>query len=168
MTRKRKKAVKPSSDDYGSDWRAQHMDGMEKEVRDRSTTGQPTSFGMRAKAECVLDAYWNRMQINWRQYQVGMVIRRLYLSSQMQPRVTGSYGERIAGNGDWLAVTNDAKKTLLDAIAKLQANPVNMKGPVMQVCCDDSWAGGTRRLEALRLGLDRLADYFQIRDSEAA
>lgn len=165
MARKRKKTEKPTSDDYGSDWRAQHMDGMEKEVRDRSGTGQPTSFGMRAKAECKLDAYWGRMLITWKQYQAGMVIRRLYIAAHMQPNVTGSYGDRIEGNGDWVATCNDAKKTLRKAIQRLSTP---LRGVVLFVCGDDDWAGGTRRLTALRNGLDQLAEHFQINDAEAA
>jgi hypothetical protein len=167
-SRKRTQRETKVVDDYGTSERGQHMGGLEKEVRERSGTGQAVSFGMRAKAECKLDAYWNRMMLTWRQYSAGMVMRRLYLNSYMQPRVTGSYGERIAGTGDWLAGCNDAKKKLLDAVQTLPANPLNMKGPVMLVCCDDDWAGGTRKLQALRQGLDRLADYFQIRDIEAA
>lgn len=167
--RKKRTERKPKIvDDYGSDYRQQHMDGLEKEVRERSGTGQPVSYGMRAKAECKLDAYWNRMLITWKQYQAGMVIRRLYLSARMQPRVTGSYGERIEGHGDWMAAMSDAKNTLHAAIHTLPGNPVNMKGPVVLVCCDDDWAGGTRKLNALRQGLDRLAEYFQIRETEAA
>lgn len=167
--RQRRQKDRPQqSDDYGPSEREQHMDGMEKEVRGRSGTGQAVSFGMRAKAECKLDAYWNRMLLNWRQYQVGLIVRRLYLSSQMQPRVTGSYGERIAGTGDWMADCNDAKKKLYDALNSVPGNPVNLRGPIMLVCCDDDWAGGTRKLQALRQGLDRLADYFQIRETEAA
>lgn len=169
MTRKRKKAEKPTSDDYGSDWRAQHMGGLEKEVRDRSGTGQPTSFGMRANAECVLDAYWNRTQINWKQYQSGLVVRRLYIQASMQPNVTGNYGDRILGNGDWVAACNDAKKALRKAVGSI---PGRLRPVVYQVCCDDLSANhrdkGKRGLAVLRDALDCLSGYFQICDVEAA
>lgn len=168
MARKRKKAAKPSSDDYGSDWRAQHMDGMEKEVRDRSGTGQPTSFGMRAKAECKLDAYWGRMLITWKQYQAGMVIRRLWVAAHMEAKVTGSYGDRIEGNGDWQATCNDAKKTLMQAMESLGGR---LQPVAYQVCCEDAWANARsaakRGLPTLRDALDGLARHFQISDVEA-
>lgn len=169
MARKRKKAEKPTSDDYGSDWRAQHMGGLEKEVRDRSTTGQPTSFGMRAKAECVLDVYWKRMAITWKQYQAGMVIRRLYIAANMQPNVTGGYGERIPGHGDWQIACSDAKNKLRKA---MQALGGRIQTVAYQVCCDDLWANAgnstTRGLPMLRRALDQLAEHFQISDVEAA
>lgn len=168
MSRKRKTA-KQTGDDYGSLWRPQHMDGLVKEVRDRSGTGQPTSFGMKARAECVLDCYWNRMQLNWRQYQAGMVIRRLYISAHMQASVTGSYGERIPGHGDWLVTCNDAKKALRKAIGSI---PGRLQPVAYQVCCDDMSANhrdsGKRGLPVLREALDNLAEYFQISDVDAA
>lgn len=165
MARKRKKPDKPSSDDYGSLYRGQHMDGLEKQVREISGTGQPTSYGMRANAECKLDAYWNRMLITWKQYQAGMVIRRLWIAAHMQPNVTGSYGDRISGSGDWMATCNDAKKRLRKAVDGLSWS---LRGVVLFVCGDDDWAGGTRRLVALRKGLDLLAEHFKIGDIEAA
>lgn len=169
MARKRTKVPKPTSDDYGSLYRAQHMDGLEKEVRDISGTGQPTSFGMRAKAECKLDAYWNRMVIDWKQYQAGMVIRRLWVAAHMEPNVTGSYGDRVSGNGDWLSACNDAKKTLRTAMESLGGR---LQPVAYQVCCDDDWANhksaGKRGIVVLRDALNRLAAHFKIGDVEAA
>lgn len=170
MGRKRTKAPKPNSDDYGSLYRAQHMDGLEKEVRDRSGTGQPTSFGMRAKAECKLDAYWNRMLVTWKQYQAGMVVRRLFIAAHMQPNVTSSYGERIVGDiQTGLMACNTAKARLRKAMQSIGGS---LQPVAYQVCCDDDWANVGRNqrkggIQLLRQALSALADHFQISDVEA-
>ena len=169
--RRKTKTTRPS-DDYGSPERALHADGLIKEVRDRLSSGQPKSFGMRAKAECKLDRYWNRMLLNWRQYQAGLIIRRLHIAANMQPWVTMHYEvDHIANAGGfWLDNCNDAKKRLRSALLVLEPKLALV---IMRVCGDDEWvnSGGTyhhRGLSLLRDGLNRLADHFKISDVDLA
>jgi hypothetical protein len=143
----------------------------------------------RALVECVLDSYHTRMQINDRQLEAGLRLRALWRGAVYSESVTAAWAEAVSGGGSGGTTRGDAiwalRRALLGAdladqrdqdmpllvitskgeFAEPVTMPVRLRPAghiVVAVCGIDEWAGGTRRLMALREGLTGLADYWKL------
>lgn len=157
------------------------------EVRERTRGGMPSSHGVRIHDQTPLDAYARRGMLTERQTEAGRWLARCFRRAVYQPSTTTCYGVRLgrgAGSDPMLdgrealwrvllaAGLADANGTALPL--RIQGRTVVAEGEVrapivlnrlgtvaLSVCGLEEWAGGTRRLEALRKGLDRLADHVR-------
>jgi len=156
---RKRKSQHPTSD-LGTPERANHG-GISLEPVDRDLRGNVRQMRAHVRVECVLDAYWTRCQIIDRQREAGLRFRDLWERSTTVPRVTARYDERTpaGGSADATARIQDAKERLASALRQMPAQEAMV---TIAVCGHNEWAGGTRRLEALRRGLTSLADYWRI------
>lgn len=140
----------------------------------------------KAREECVLDRYWQRMQIIDRLHIAGCRLRGFWMSAAYPAATTSSYGDqRGSRHGDGASLARIAlRRVLLDCGLAHQSleQPVlvisstrEQRYPVVlpialtevghvtiSVCGLDEWAGGTKRLDQLREGLRMLADHWKI------
>lgn len=149
------------ADKKGRLYRAQHG-GVDMEPVDRALIGAVTAVRAHVRTECILDAYWRRMQIIDRQREAGMLFRTVWLRSVQMPRVSADYGTRVAmstGSDELPVVVASAKRRVADLSRMLNREQLAV---VIAVCGMDEWAGGTKRLDDLRDGLTRMADVLRI------
>ncbi len=161
--------IAPDGGDHGPKERWQHGDvvtvegGAEPHVRVRTQT--------------MLDRYWQRRQIDARQFHAGRRLYRQWRGAGGEPRLIGAYRPRIGGPSEMSDHEADVRIAFTRAVRAVgrQLNEV-----VIHVCLTDGpasdWAVGkllpkTDGIARLRAGLDALADHYgmpgQERRSEA-
>jgi hypothetical protein len=142
-------------------------------------------FATKVRIECVLDRYHQRAQIVDRQFHAGLRFHGIWRAAALPASVCGGYGEN-RGRGGGATGNSDARSHLrailigadlavpferdLPIITTMTgerfapiALPLRLHSTgrvIVDVCGLGTWAGGTRRLDDLREGLDLLADYW--------
>lgn len=110
--------------------------------------------GATLQAECWLDRYHNRGQLDDAQYEAGLRFRRAWEAAGLQPHVTGSYGQRIGGKGSVATAAIGGSRTVMEAcrlVGSIRA------GVLVDVCGLDNAAGSAKRIQWLQEGLLTLA-----------
>lgn len=158
--------------------------------RDLTRGGLVLTVGVQILEPTVLDAYQRRRLISTRQFDAGCHLAKLFHAAIHLPAVTASYGAP-RGSGGGVDSGVDARRLLWSTLVhaglavavegnvpfvvtrRASVDREQVRGPIVlngagniaiAVCGYDEWAGGTRRLETLRRGLDGLADLWQIAD----
>lgn len=166
--RKRRGTIGPASD-AGPLERYQHGDtilvepGEDAGVVRRRVTTQTT-----------LDRYFQRNQIDQRQYDAGLKLHRLWRAAAATPSVTMRYGPRVPGRsgpGAAADITDRAAAAHGHLNEALRAVGIVLSGVVVHVCMTDGaaadWAlaKGLPKpdgIARLRAGLEALADWWRI------
>lgn len=105
--------------------------------------------GATLQAECWLDRYHNRGQLDDAQHEAGLRFRRAWEAAGLQPHVTGSYGQRITGSGSVTTAAIGGSRTVMEAcrLAGIRS------GVLVDVCGLDNAAGSARRIGWLQEAL---------------
>jgi len=142
-----------------------------------------------------LDRYHHRGQLSDRQFEAGQHLAELFHRAITLPRVTATFSPTGGGSGVGHVVdTNvDARRklwsllvasglghyiddgTVFEVQRRSGRRSLDIRGPVglnelghlvVAVVGFEDWAGGTRRLDKLRAGLDAMADHWGIPDPD--
>ncbi len=150
--------IAPDGGDRGPAERWQHGDTVTVEGG-----AQPH---IRVRTQTMLDRYWQRRQIDARQYHAGRRLYRQWRGAGGEPRLTAAYRPRIGGRPEMSDREADVRVAFTRAVRAVgrQLNEV-----VIHVCLTDGpasdWAVGkllpkTDGIARLRAGLDALADHY--------
>ena len=121
---------------------------------------------IRVRTQTMLDRYWQRRQIDARQFHAGRRLYRQWRGAGGQPRLTASYRPRVGGRSEMTDREADIRVAFTRAVRAVgrQLNEV-----VIHVCLTDGpasdWALAkalpkTDGIARLRAGLDALADHY--------
>ena len=150
--------IAPDGGDRGPKERWQHGDV--------ATLEGAAEQHVRVRTQTMLDRYWQRRQIDARQYHAGRRLYRQWRGAGGEPRLIASYRPRVAGRPEMSDREADIRVAFTRAIRAVgrQLNEV-----VIHVCLTDGpasdWAVGkllpkTDGIARLRAGLDALADHY--------
>ena len=152
--------VAPEGGDRGPKERWQHGD--------LATLEGGATPHLRVRTQTMLDRYWQRRQIDARQYHAGRRLYRQWRGAGGEPRLIAGYRPRIGGRSEMSDHEADMRVTFMRAVRAVgrQLNEV-----VIHVCLTDGsasdWAVGkllprTDGIARLRAGLDALADHYRM------
>ena len=120
---------------------------------------KPWGDTVRMLDECQLDRLLYAGQIDEGQHGAGCRFRRRWISAHQSSGYGIRYGERVdGGGGDAEAL--DRLEAQSDVRAALAGMPETAALAVQAVCGEDEKGAG--RMEALKLGLDRLAAFYGV------
>ena len=146
--------------DRGPDERYQHGD-----VAQVEGGAEPH---MRIRTQTMLDRYWQRRQIDARQYHAGRRLYRQWRGAGGEPRLIANYAQTIPGGPD---VSEQAAQVRVTFTRAVRAVGKQLSAVVIHVCLMDGsaadWAYGKLLpkpdgIARLRAGLDALADHYQM------
>lgn len=152
--------VSPHGKDRGPAERYQHGDVARVEGR--------AAPHMRVRTQTMLDRYWQRRQIDARQYHAGRRLYRQWRAAGGEPRVVAAYEQPIAGQQ---VMTNQAAEQHVAFTRAIREVGAQLNEVVIHVCLTDGsaadWAAGkllprSDGIARLRAGLDALADHYKI------
>ena len=152
--------IAPDGGDRGPKERWQHGDV--------ATVEGGAAPHIRVRTQTMLDRYWQRRQIDARQYHAGRRLYRQWRGAGGEPRLIASYRPRISGRPEMSDREADIRVAFTRAVRAVgrQLNEV-----VIHVCLTDGpasdWAVGkllpkTDGIARLRAGLDALADHYRM------
>ncbi len=152
--------VAPEGGDRGPRERWQHGDVVTVEG------GQAPH--VRVQTQTMLDRYWQRQNIDARQYHAGRRLYRQWRTAGGEPRLIATYRQRIGGQSEMSDHEADIRVAFTRAVRAVgrQLNEV-----VIHVCLTDGsaadWAAGkllprSDGIARLRAGLDALADHYRM------
>lgn len=152
--------VSPEGGDRGPKERWQHGDVV--------TVEGGVAPHVRVQTQTMLDRYWQRRNIDARQYHAGRRLYRQWRTAGGEPRLIGAYRPRIGGRSEMSDHEADVRVAFTRAVRAVgrQLNEV-----VIHVCLTDGsaadWAAGkllprSDGIARLRAGLDALADHYRM------
>lgn len=152
--------IAPDGGDRGPKERWQHGDV--------ATVEGGATPHIRVRTQTMLDRYWQRRQIDARQYHAGRRLYRQWRGAGGEPRLIASYRPRVSGRPEISDREADIRVAFTRAVRAVgrQLNEV-----VIHVCLTDGpasdWAVGkllpkTDGIARLRAGLDALADHYRM------
>lgn len=155
MSRGRKPARSRVPIDRGPD---QPLERGERLIGLAVDPGGQRVVAVRAVAESKLDVYALRGAITGDQRDAGLRLRADWMLAGGQGRVTASYAGRTSRGPEELTDRRlDARRRWQAAIA---AVGVELSDVTVSVCCQNDWAGSSRRISALRRALACLVGYY--------
>ncbi len=150
--------IAPDGGDRGPKERWQHGD--------IATVEGGAAAHVRVRTQTMLDRYWQRRQIDARQFHAGRRLYRQWRGAGGEPRLIAGYRPLIGGRPEMTDHEADVRVAFTRAVRAVgrQLNEV-----VIHVCLTDGaasdWAVGkllpkTDGIARLRAGLDALADHY--------
>ena len=148
MTNEYRAPIRPSE--------AVKLDANGNPAHDRA---KPWSDTVRMLDECQLTKLLHIDQITEDQCNAGLRFRRRWLSAHQTSSFGIRYGERVdtSGGDTWALHRMEAQS---DLRAALDGMPLAAAMAVQAVCGEDEKGAG--RMDALKLGLDRLAAFYGV------
>lgn len=145
--------------------RCHHQDGVVREIMDRDAGGGVLTVRSRARSECMLDSYAIRRLIAFRLHKTGMRCRMAWERAREGIAVTDRFGSGApVSYEESLYGLSESERILKEAHEELSSAQWLV---VARVCYDNKPAGGTDKIETLRRGLNRLADFWKITVDES-
>ncbi len=159
MGKKRKTKLVPRTTEFATPERMRQEGGVTVEPVDRNLRGDVVQVRHKAKLTCKLDWYRDAGSITQQMWEAGCKFARLYFMAGKMPRTTPMYGDFVQGRRghDPLAGKTDAQTGLEEALAVLDSAEQDV---VWDVCGNDQYAAGHRRLRALQTGLRALSVHW--------
>jgi hypothetical protein len=141
--------------------RCRQQDGILREVIERDSYGKAVMVRCHARSECMLDAYLIRKIILLREHEAGMIFQAAWLRARCGVKVIDRYttGTPVSYEA-WLDFIPESERILKEAHDVLSRA---QKTVVIRVCWENKLAGGTDKIETLRRGLKRMADWWSIK-----
>ena len=163
MAKKNKKRAPVSVSDFGTPERKARAEGVQYENIDRRL-GSPKR--MRVTTQTPLDRYFQREQINRRQYEAGMEFYALWRRAGRSQKVTSDYdavivdgGGRSDGNADAFSDYIKILRTIGRDLAQV-AQWVCIQGMSANEWAENNGHDPRGGVTVLRLTLDALGDEF--------
>lgn len=155
-------------DDFGASGPAAVARVLVREDADAESAGSASRKGIRhdrlkVRCECVLDGLYYRENgaLTEEQWRAGMRFRALWLASRHASRVSGDYGQRIAGSGGLLVEVEYRTDARIQIDRAVEMLTQAQRRAVVAICGEDERLG--LREKSLRLGLTVLAEQWMVR-----